>query len=280
MNLSSNVSTSQLSVYGCTSAALQQAFALARSAWPAIELTYEEFHDYLTRGQTNATVPAYPADVYLCTACVNGQPIAYRALETKYFPTLKAAISHVVGEKPAVDDVLQEVRTRLFVGGAPKIASYRGTGSLAGWLRRVAMHASQDYHRERAAHRARLRTFFHNETATARAWEEPTPDGGARHSPRLLCERAWRHAVMSLQTSERQLLHHYFVLGLSIDNLSPIYAVHRSTVARRIDRIIMRLKRHVRKMLSPHYRDLGARDLDALVLDLCCEVDVQGALAS
>ena len=52
------------------------------------------------------------------------------------------------------------------------------------------------------------------------------------------------------------------MLGLSIDALSPVYAAHRSTIARRIDRIVTRLRSQAHKMLTPYYRDLSSNDLD------------------
>jgi len=284
MNLSRDqaIGHKQLPASEGASSALWAAFASARSAWPSIALAYEQFYEYVTRGQASISVPAYPADVYLCTACVNGQPAAYRFLEAKYFPPLESAILHVVGARPAVDDVLQEVRARLFVGRAPKLATYRGTGSLAGWLRRVAVRASQDYRREASAQRGRLRRFFHEECANARAQTEPPPppEHAFGHHPPLTCEQAWRRALTSLAPQERQLLYHYFMLGLSIDALSPIYDAHRSTIARRIDRIVTRLRRQVHKTLTPHYRDLSANDLDALVLQTCGDVDLGGTLVS
>jgi RNA polymerase sigma-70 factor len=279
MNLSraQAISHEQLPRTEGAASALWTAFATARSAWPSINLAYSQFYEYVTRDQTSISAPAYPADVYLCVACVSGHPVAHRSLEAKYFPTLASAILHVVGARPAVDDVLQEVRARLFVGHAPKLASYRGTGSLAGWLRQVAMRASLDYRREAGAQRYRLRKFFHEECASVKAQPEPTAEYG--HHPPAICEQAWRRAVTSLPPRERQLLYHYFVLGLSIDALSPIYAVHRSTIARRMNRIIKRLRRQVHKMLSAHYSDLSSDELDALVLRSCGDVEL-GELAS
>jgi RNA polymerase sigma-70 factor, ECF subfamily len=261
-----------------TPVSLREAFVAAKTAWPRIILTYEQFQAYVAqRERAPASVPAYPADVYLCTACVNGQDIAYQSLEATYFPSLESAIYHVVGERPAVDDVLQEVRTRLFVGRAPKIASYRGSGSLGGWLRKVAVRASQDYRREKAMQYRRRRRLLDAERTTAIRVDAPDDRAFSEERVRL-CEQAWTRAICSLGSTDRQLLHHYFVSQLSIDTLGPIYSVHRATIARRIRRILERVRQHVRKTLAERHRGLSAEDLDALMLHSCRELDLSATL--
>src|SRR5262250_2343285 len=48
---------------------------------------------------------------------------------------------------PLADAVRQRVRMKLFVGAAPKIASYAGTGPLGAWLRVVTIRCARDLHR-------------------------------------------------------------------------------------------------------------------------------------
>jgi RNA polymerase sigma-70 factor (ECF subfamily) len=223
-------------------------------------------------------VPAHPADVYLCAACADGQTAAYRALEAAYFPAAYASIRRLLGDASA-QEVLQEVRTRLFVGPARKIASYRGHGRLLGWLRTVAIHAAQDHLRAASAQRGwlvRLAGAQHPNATLAAA--EGTDEQLFQMQRARPCAQAWSSAIGALGSAERQLLHHHFVAGLSIDVLGTLYSVHRATVARRIRRATDRVRSHVRKALAQHDWDLSAGDLDALALRACGNLDVVSAL--
>jgi RNA polymerase sigma-70 factor (ECF subfamily) len=243
-------------------------------------LSYEHFQAHAAQlGYASWGAPAYPADLYLCAACANGQSAAYQALEDTYFPILQRAVCRILGEMTATDEVLQEIRTRLFVGSSPKISSYRGSGALSGWLRSLAVNAAQDRVRSNIVQRGRLRRLATVERGSPTATTvEESAEQPFRHDYARVCNRAWCAAVASLGCAERQLLHHYFVSGLSIDVLGPLYGVHRATVHRRIRKAVAQVRQQVRERLLRHYRDLSEGDLDALAFRACCDLDLSGAL--
>jgi RNA polymerase sigma-70 factor (ECF subfamily) len=188
----------------------------------------------------------------------------------------------VLSRADAVEDVLQEIRTRLFVGDSPKIASYRGRGCLAGWLRRVAVHAARDYQRSSRAQRTRLSQLHHADIMTRGALRSQSLDAlddGVFQRERLQrCQQAWNAAIRALEAQERQMLYHHFVHGVSIDVLGALYGVHRATVARRIRRATAQVRRHVRNTLALQYEGMSSQDLDGLAKRTCCEVDVMQSL--
>jgi RNA polymerase sigma-70 factor (ECF subfamily) len=259
--------------------ALEAAHALGQSTWTEIALSYERFHAHAARlGYTRWVVPAHPADLYLCAACANGESAAYQALEVRYFPALARVVCRILGERAATEEVLQEIRTRLLVGSAAKISSYRGSGPLAGWLRILAVNAAQDRLRSNNVQRGRLRKLA---CAQRMASSTTTLDEGEqafRSDYARLCARAWCAAIGALGADERQLLHNYFVSGLSIDRLGPLYRVHRATIHRRIRRATERVRRQVRETLSSQYWDLSHRDLDALAFRGCHDLDLGATL--
>jgi len=80
------------------------------------------------------------------------------AVTTDNRKAVKGADIILLSVKPqAVEEVLQEIRTRLLVGSNPKISSYRGSGALSGWLRSLAVNAAQDRVRSNIVQRGRLR---------------------------------------------------------------------------------------------------------------------------
>jgi RNA polymerase sigma-70 factor len=261
-----------------TSITLGTAYAAGKRAWSEISLSYEQFHLHVAHlGYASPAVPACPVEVYLCAACTNRQNAAYQALEGAYFPALKVVIHDVVREQPTVDDVLQEVRTRLFVGSSPKIATYRGIGSLCSWLRTVAVNASRDKRRATSMERGRMHRLENVPRAVLTNSE--LEDAHAFHGHRdPVFRQAWSAAVFSLASPDRQLLHHFFVSGLSIDVLAPLYCVHRATVARRIRRAIVRVRRRVAQVLASHYPDLDTQELRTLAWQGSRDIDVCSGL--
>lgn len=261
--------------------ALEAAHALARRTWPEVRLSYEKFHAHVSPDGSAAGGLEHPSDLYLCAACKYGQAEAYQALEATYFPALRRLLSRLLQEPSAVEDVLQEVRTRLFVGASPKIASYRGRGCLAGWLRSVAVHAARDHLRCVRAQRGRLRRLSHPDVALLGTLRPPAADwleDGAGTWERQRCQQAWNAAIRSLDTQARQLLYHHFVNGLSIDALGALYGVHRATAARRIRRATASVRRSVRDELGRAYANMTHHELDRLAQHTCCELDVMLSL--
>lgn len=259
---------------------LDGAYALGRSDWPEIALSYESFSAHAARhGYTGCSAPLHPADLYLCAACTDGKDSAHRALESRFFSGLRPVVNRIVGEEAVMEEVLQDVRTRLFVGQVPKISSYRGNGPLAGWLRSLAVNVAQDCLRSKVVQRTRLRKL-----ALAQRGDPTTTDLDANDDQLALsaceqvCVQAWCHAIDSLCSEERQILRQCFVYGHSVDALGSHYAVHRATIHRRLRRAIERLRRQVRETLSSHYRDLSDADRDALAFSVGCRLNLSAVL--
>jgi RNA polymerase sigma-70 factor (ECF subfamily) len=223
---------------------------------------------------------AYAVDLYLCAACVAGQPLAFQTLEELHFPAVTAVFWQQLGDRATVQELLQELRIRLFVGASPRIATYRGRGPLAAWLRTIALHAAQDHLRASNVQRGHLLQL-------SCAQQEREGSGHAQPSEResllfgqrreRIVERACSAAMAGLERGQRQLLHHHFVAGLSIDELSPMYSVHRATIARRIQRVIEHLRSLVRRELTARYQ-LSGEELEELLQETWCELELSAEL--
>lgn len=73
-------------------------------------------------------------------------------------------------------------------------------------------------------------------------------------------EQALSAALHRLEEPDKRLLELHFIAGLSIDQLSTIYAIDRFTAARRLNRILLRLRTTI-DVLRPvaEHSGLGAR---------------------
>ncbi|MEY2936230.1 MAG: hypothetical protein RL033_6979, partial [Pseudomonadota bacterium] len=124
-------------------------------------MSYPRFSAYAQSLElSGAAVAAHAVDLYLCAGCADGQPSAYQALEAAHFPALTAALWRLLGDRATVQEVLQDLRIRLFVGDPPRITTYRGSGSLSAWLRKVAVHSALDCLRASNVQRGRLRELW------------------------------------------------------------------------------------------------------------------------
>jgi RNA polymerase sigma-70 factor, ECF subfamily len=264
-------------------APLAAAYAAGRSAWGGLAVSYPQFSAYAEGLElSGAAVTQHAVDLYLCAACAGRQPAAYQALEAAHFPALRAVLWRLLGDRSIVQEVLQELRIRLFVGSMPRIRTYRGSGSLSAWLRTVAVHAAHDHRRSSHVQRGRLRKLsFAQHTAGPLSHELPAERSGLFFGqPReRVVERACSAAIGTLERSQLQLLRHYFVGGLSIDALSPMYSVHRATIARRIRRAMEHIRSLVCQDLAARYQ-LSRREIDELVRESCGELELSGELSA
>lgn len=267
---------------------LLAAFAAAGQMWPGVALTIEAFTRHLSSLRCIERLPGNINELYLCAACTLGQRKGLELLEAEYFPALTVRLRRMLREEHLADEVLQTVRIRLLTGLSPKIASYRGEGSLAGWLGVVSAHAAQDFLRRRNMQRKHMNELMMGLATGQVAGKDrmsPSPEELALNDERVrACDSALRSAMGSLDAGDQHLLREHFLFGASINELAPHYTssstgveVHRSTVARRIQRSARRVRNRVRTRLSAHYAELSVQDLDSLVLDACSRWTSDGA---
>lgn len=170
-------------------------------------------------------------DRRLAEACAAGDSAAIAELERLYFSQMGAAVTRVLGSSAERDDALQTIRRKLLVGEAGKparIGEYAGRGSLAGWLRVVAVRTAISM--KRGAKREQ-RTDS----------DEPLLDIPAVESAELGTLRArykdefkaaFQASLAALSPRDRNVLRLSYLDGLNIDQIGAVYRVHRATVAR------------------------------------------------
>lgn len=228
----------------------------ARAAWPTLSLSREAFALALPSGLDGPATPRW-ADLYLATACAQGDREALRQLERRLLPEADAAIRSIEAAPAFVDEVRQRVRTKLLVaepGRAPRIADYSGRGPLAGWLCVVALRTAMSLRREHR--RAEARQGGDERWAVALALPS-TADPELEHLKRSYggeLGEALVQACGALPDRERAVLRLYFVDALGIDRIGAIYGVHRSTAARWLQRAREGLLQATRERLAERLR--------------------------
>jgi RNA polymerase sigma-70 factor, ECF subfamily len=256
------------------------AYTEGEQTWPGLPLTFQQFATHVGMRSCREVPPPHAFELYLAAACTLGLGTAHRILEETYIRPLKGAVYHITRDGFIAEDVLQDLRKRLLVGNG-KIASYRGLGSLRAWVRASAVNIALDRVRFETARRRISKALYGVEWASITGSYVDRP--AREHGQQLLAfGAAMRNALSSLESSEKRLLHDYFVSGLSIDRLSPKYFANRSTIARRIQRITAGIRRRVRHHLASLYHSGNVASLDALAREAadCLEIDIAVLLAT
>jgi RNA polymerase sigma-70 factor (ECF subfamily) len=242
----------------------------ARAAWPDITMSLEAFTAHLEKhAETEAP---NVVDLYLACACVAGNARAIATLET----TCIADAGKAVWQVGPVDrdDVLQKVRETLLVGttGEPLIARYAGRGSLRGWVRSIVLRTAI----KQARAQSRIVPLDEDGFIELAASSDDPEIETFKQRYRDEFRAAFRTAVESLSVRHRNLLRHYFLDHMTIDELAALHRVHRATAARWIHDVRCELVGAVRRALDAQLpaNDVGLRSIIELVasqLDLSLE---------
>jgi RNA polymerase sigma-70 factor (ECF subfamily) len=228
----------------------------ARQAHAAFAVDADSFAPYLAEVAAAGARPLAELrvdDLYVAFACCRGDPAAIAELERLLAP-VRSLMVRRGNDAALVDDALQTVRYRLLVSTPQreaKLATYRGTGSLGGWLRVVALRqlyatrAAPDGADPGSGPLARLATAADATLAVVIR----------THGPAV--RRMFRDALASLDDRQRELLRLEILDGLPHQQIADLHGVHRTTVVRWIDDARQLLARDVRRRIK---RELGLGD--------------------
>ncbi|PRQ09110.1 sigma-70 family RNA polymerase sigma factor [Enhygromyxa salina] len=234
-----------------------------------VELVRPEI-DSAAREQGPEELDCLRPDLVLACALAAGDAAALAVFEAEFIPQLEGALRRAGIASATIDDALQVVRFRLLVpteARAARIASYRGRSSLQRWLSVVAVREARSL-----ARRVRPTSDLEvAEAVTAQAADLETDFHIREH--RAAFTRALTTAFAELSAKQRLLMRLDVLDGLSDGEIAKIYAVHRTTALRWVERatteLIVATKRHLARELA-----LEGAELDSLVRGLVSRLDL------
>lgn len=261
---------------------LAKVLATARLSHPSIVGDDAAFAGRLAMvvGEDPASLAALPiADLYLAFACAKGEPNSAEIFVRAYGPVVDRMLDKASrhGDR---DERRQIALTQILAPGVdtpPKIDGYRGRGSLRSWVRVVAARLAIDMLRKpdrvELAADPELLAALGNASPPALAGEVAQYEGALRH--------AVQDAFDQLEAGERRLLRHRFAGGMTTEQLAVELAVHRTTVARRVELARAKLAALARASLRARLRvdEATADSLMGLLPDQL-EISVQRLLQS
>jgi RNA polymerase sigma-70 factor, ECF subfamily len=165
-------------------------------------------------------------EIVLVAACLERDEVAIAELDRRYGSQLVPLVAGIAGDR--ADDVMQDVRAKLLSGDRPRLAEYGGRGSLLSWLRVVAAREALG-----ALRRVRREGPLDDDVLLGKLVASDDPALALIRAENLAAiKRAFAAAVAGLEVRERNLLRQHLLDDLTIDDLAPIYGVHRVTVSR------------------------------------------------
>lgn len=193
----------------------------------------ESLASKLTRGSIEVAdlVRLRVLDLALAIGCERGDTRAIERFEADVLVAVARSIQRMGKTPTDADDVLQNLREKLFVGGADgrrKICDYNGTGSLFSWTRVAAVRDMQNYRRS---------TARESQVDSSDIWERLLPPGDTElEQLKLRYQEGFRAALVGavarLSDRERILLRQHFVDGVPSSQIGALYRVHRATASR------------------------------------------------
>lgn len=205
----------------------------ARAAFPTVTMDELAFVTWLAP-RAKGELDALPAeDLFIAWACARGDAAALRELDARYLSRLAPAIARVDTGAELVEEVLQQLREKLLVGAAPRIATYDGDGPLMSWLRAAAVRTALNARRPGA----RL-VAAEDEALEALPLCAPDPELTAvRTQHRAVFSEAFQAALRTLTPRERNVLRLQALDGLPLERIGDIYGVNKSTVSRWLTKV-------------------------------------------
>jgi RNA polymerase sigma-70 factor (ECF subfamily) len=230
------------------SAEIARAFASGHAAHPGVALTAAGFAARAVAVEP-AALAAHPADLFLAWACLAGDPVALRRFDDAVVQPAGDGVRGIDRTPAFVDEVRQRVRAHLLVGdGSPRLADYAARGPLRAWVAVAAVRTALMMRRAQG----RKREVSDDEWAGALslvATGNPELDL-LKHQHAEAFTTALRDAALGLEARLRAVLAMHFTEGLSIDEIGAVYAVHRATAARWVQRAKDELHATTRALLA------------------------------
>ncbi|HET9783978.1 MAG TPA: RNA polymerase sigma factor [Terriglobales bacterium] len=194
-------------------------------------------------------------DLMLARACALGREAAWEQLWATYQPRLRAAALRLTHNTEGARDLADTLLGDLFglrAGGeaAPsKLLAYHGLGSLEAWLcTLLAQSHINQWRRQR--HQVPLDLELEQSDRMRALLVEPNQEVATAQADCRPLETALTAALDTLTPPMRLLLSLYFLDGHTLREIALLQRVHESTISRRINGQLRRLRREVSRQLA------------------------------
>lgn len=202
-------------------------------------------------------------DLYLATACANGDNDAWREFERAHFGFIRDFAGRFLRGVEA-EDLAATVIADLWQ--RKKIAQFQGRSTLRTWLGAVVTRMALN-----AKASTRLRVA---ETAPDLSSVDPAAPADASDDEGRALARLMQRAIGQLEADDKVLLLFHYEQGLSLDAMAPLLGASKATLSRRIAAIRDRLRQDVETIAAAERGPRGAESLRPAIARAQAEFDL------
>lgn len=194
-------------------------------------------------------------EIVLARACARGKEEAWRYFLAQYRQPILRAATAVTRSESLGADLAENLYAELYGlnlrDGERRspLASYKGRGSLMGWLRTILAQRHVDHYRRTGREQSLDRGRGDDEMETLEpAAPEPAPAAEASTLSRL--SSGVEAALKVCDAEERFLLASYYLDQRTLLEISKLLHVHEATISRRVHRVTERLRKELLRQLQ------------------------------
>ena len=255
-------------------AMIDEAWRAGQTAWPDIVLDRARFAAFVAPLDDRAA--RFADDLYLAAACVAQNIYAIATFDKEMLSGARGAIRSIDPSDTFVDEACQRLRANLLVGDGEraKIADYAGRGPLRAWVGVAAVRTALMMRRSQQRAREVPADSDNDWTDALITISTGNPELELlKRQYAAAFTEALRAAVESLESRLRSVLRMSFVEGLSIDEIGAVYAVHRATAARWIQKACEAVSEATRAQLADRLA-LTTTELERVTAMVQSQLDV------
>jgi RNA polymerase sigma-70 factor (ECF subfamily) len=248
-----------------------EAWGLVQKAWPGVGVTRAQFDAFL-KGRDEPCAEGGLGELYIACGCLEADRFAIKAAEAEYIRIVPEAISHMKLSSALVDEVQQEVRTKLLLGTEtkpPSIGQYAGQGRLRGFVKITAIRTAISTLRKNKRHEP-----SNQEALLGIPSQELDPELQVMKATyQTEFAEAFEAAIADLSSRDRNILRLRLVDNLTVGQVSGIYNVDRATVTRWITKVRSTLLLETRKRMQ-NALGIDSGELDSVMRLIESRLDV------
>jgi RNA polymerase sigma-70 factor, ECF subfamily len=238
--------------------AVDGALAAGRAAFPSVAAGGSALRARLERACAQSPDPAFWPQLFLASACAEGDQAAVAIFERRYISQVGRHLGRMNLTPAELDEIRQRLRISLLTGPNPGLGTFSGRAPLDAWVRVAAVRAA-------LRHLSTERTAAEQDAAISLLLaREAESDNVVAGSVRAHLRAAIEEGLRQLPAHDKAVLRLHFLDGRSLDAVGAVYHVHRATVARWLVRIRARVFRAVRRRLALDLRP-STSELHSLV---------------
>ncbi len=260
------------------SAMLEEQWREVQRQWPGFGYSLEEFVPHWASCLVGLEAPhdafqtLHVAELYLAFACGQRNESAVEAFHRLYLGKLRSVLRRMRLDDALIDDLIQMLLFRVLVGSdesKAKILLYGGRGSLAGWLRVIAVREARASLQKQARELpvSDVEGFAAKSAGGYSAILELAGDpeyAYIKHHFRSELKAIFPIALRTLEIRDRNLLRLEMLNGLHHQQIAKIYNVHRTTVLRWLHAAESKLSEEIRRLVKAKLK-LGDTELESLL---------------